>query len=166
MISKYLKYSFILVLFLFNCKRKRECKGLPYGEGIEKEYILGDCYDIKKYPDYGNVDFIFKDTISFIGFLKNISINYIPNNYCLADSAKCDIDFSKYMLLGKFSNAGGCSIYYYRKFLVDAEKKAAYYHITVCDRGFCSKYGGSYNWVLVPKIPYDFEIKIIKQDLI
>ena len=107
MITKNLKYAIILVVLLFNCKRKRDCKGLPYGDGIEREYVLGSCYKMDKYPDYGNVDFIFKDTLNFITFLKTIAINNVAQNECISDSAKCDVDFSKFMLLGKFSYAGG-----------------------------------------------------------
>ncbi len=75
------------------------------------------------------------------------------------------IDFSKYSVLEKGVNTGGCSVVFERNVSKNIKHKKILYTITVHQCGDCKKLNISWNWVLVPKIPEDYtvEFKVIEK---
>ena len=75
------------------------------------------------------------------------------------------IDFSKYSVLEKEVNTGGCSVVIERNVSKNIKHKKILYTITVHQCGGCEKLNISWNWVLVPKIPEDYtvEFKVIEK---
>ncbi|HON20432.1 MAG TPA: hypothetical protein PLW70_03765 [Bacteroidales bacterium] len=89
----------------------------------------------------------------------NLQVSFDGGNYYEA------IDFSKYTVLGKYTNGGGCSVVYERNVSKNISNKKILYSITVHQCGYCDMYSECMNWVLVPKIPEDYtiEYKVIKK---
>ncbi|MBU4501161.1 MAG: hypothetical protein KKA79_01100 [Nanoarchaeota archaeon] len=67
------------------------------------------------------------------------------------------IDFSQKTLLGKYAQGVGCSIDFKRNVHRDDTNKKIIYSIDVLQEGRCDMLGESMNWVLIPKIPSDYE---------
>lgn len=67
------------------------------------------------------------------------------------------IDFSKYTLLGKYAR-GNCRVTFERNVSRNDSQKKVYYDIEVHQCGNCEINCESMNWVLIPKIPNDYEV--------
>ena len=76
-----------------------------------------------------------------------------------------EIDFSKYTVLGNFAG-GTCSVNIDRNVVRDETNKLVSYNVTVLQCGNCESYSWSENWVLIPKVPDDYEIdfSILNED--
>ncbi len=68
------------------------------------------------------------------------------------------IDFSKYTLLGKYVPGSGCEVIYSRNATRDDEAKKVSYEIKADQYGVCDCSHPSMNWVLIPKIPEDYNV--------
>lgn len=68
-----------------------------------------------------------------------------------------EIDFSNYTLLG-LTASGTCNAIFKRDVSRNNATKKVIYSIEVMECGTCKKLKLSYNWVLVPKIPNDYEV--------
>lgn len=143
-----------LIPFLFlNCKRRRECKGSPYSGEIVNEYS----FDSKSSITIDrSQNYIINDTNSFRNFLINNYYLYNPINNP-GDSIICNIDFSKFSLLGKYTS-GACSDFY-RNVSFDSENNNVIYSIKICDSRFCKKLISSQNWVVINKIPTNYSVE-------
>jgi len=73
------------------------------------------------------------------------------------DAPRDSIDFSNYTLLGKYAS-GTCQVSYERNVTRDDVQKKVYYYIKVHECGACMSYSESINWVLVSKIPADYDV--------
>ncbi len=69
------------------------------------------------------------------------------------------IDFSQYTLLGKYTQGGGCSVDFVSKVYKDDSKKKISYSIKIDEEGYCEKLVESMNWVLIPKVPFDYSVE-------
>jgi hypothetical protein len=67
------------------------------------------------------------------------------------------IDFNQYTVLGKFAG-GKCYVIFERNVFRDDTKKQVIYHIIVHQCGWCDLNNTDMNWVLVPKIPDNYEV--------
>jgi len=75
-----------------------------------------------------------------------------------ADFQLPPIDFSQYTLLGKYAYGGGCSVNLERRVYKDEANKRIIFSIRVIEKGPCDVLVGRMNWVLIPKIPSDYEV--------
>ena len=83
------------------------------------------------------------------------------NNYSDIDcdtSELPEIDFSKYTLLSKLTQGGGCTATYQRKILNDTKNRKIIYEIAVDYEGKCEMLIGNWNFVFVPKTPDDYSV--------
>lgn len=69
------------------------------------------------------------------------------------------IDFSKKTLLGKHAIGTGCSIDFIRKVYRNDLNKKIIYSIKVVEKGGCDMAGVSMNWILLPKLPPDYNVE-------
>lgn len=67
------------------------------------------------------------------------------------------IDFSMYTLLGKYAR-GKCNVTFERNVIRNDSQKKLYYDIKVHQCGTCEINWESMNWVLIPKMPNDYEV--------
>jgi len=72
------------------------------------------------------------------------------------------LKFTKYFLVGKFTDGGGCSVTYDRQVIVDEENKNLIYKIDADYFGFCDMLIVNMNWALIPYryIDYSFEFQV------
>jgi hypothetical protein len=73
------------------------------------------------------------------------------------DIPRDSVDFSAYTVLGKYTS-GDCRVSFERRVTRDNIQKKVYYRLKVHECGNCERYSESMNWVLVPKIPDDYEV--------
>lgn len=69
-----------------------------------------------------------------------------------------EIDFSQKILLGKYVS-WGCSADISKEVYRDDVNKKIVYSIHIVERGSCERLGMAMNWILIPKIPSDYNIK-------
>lgn len=67
------------------------------------------------------------------------------------------IDFNQYTLLGKYARES-CKVTFERNVTKDDSQKKYFYKIKVHQCGTCKTNWESMNWVLVPKIPNDYNV--------
>lgn len=151
MLKNFIKY-FIFVFLLTSCKKCQDCKGNELNGSIESVYNLDRCAE----SGLPKGEYCIKDTFSFFQLLKS-NPAYIYN--CDTNNFPINIDFSKYNLLGKYVDNGGCSGKYYRNVIINDENSEVIYQIVSCSKGSCSKNLFSYNFVLVPKFPSHYTVK-------
>lgn len=86
-------------------------------------------------------------------FLSNISLY---KYYCSDFFQFPNIDFSKYTLLGN-NTTGGCSDFK-KEIVRDDVNKTLTYTLKVVNNDYCSVFSTSNNWVLVDKLPADYQV--------
>lgn len=115
------------------------------------------------------------DTIDFekanISYCENSSSdeNLIVNSMEEFEEKRCEfnddnntsINFEKYTLLGKYTTGSGCSVNFDKKITRDDENNKIKFIIDVNGRGLCDGLAMSNNYILVPKVPQDYEIEFI-----
>jgi hypothetical protein len=74
------------------------------------------------------------------------------------------IDFNRFTALGKHVS-GTCSVVFERNVTRNDALKTYIYTIDVWQCGNCEKRNASMNWVLVPKIPDDYTVKFVVNEL-
>jgi len=67
------------------------------------------------------------------------------------------VDFSQYTLLGKYAR-GNCKAIFERNATKNEMQKKIFYKVKVYQCGSCEINWESMNWVLVPKIPADYNV--------
>ena len=105
-------------------------------------------------PDRNSLEFIINSQEEYQSLLQFRP----PVDFC-QDFKLPSIDFSQFILLGKYTEGGGCSIDFVRKIYRDDVNKEVIYSIKVIEEGFCKKMGMSMNWALVPKIPSNYKVR-------
>lgn len=156
------KSAFILLLFLLlsvalnSCKKpcilkdhSSEISGI-----IISEFDFDECFSL--YEEYSN---------DYPGILVNDDSTYqaLPlrshayREGCL-NKPRPNIDFTKYTLLGLFTQ-GGCDVYYRRKVEKDDVNKRYIYSVKIKECGVCKKLMINNNWVLVPKLPTGYTVQ-------
>ncbi len=79
----------------------------------------------------------------------------------LPESYSCDlpvIDFEKETLLGYFTS-GNCEASFHGNVTKDASKKKYTYSVKVKQCGNCKSLVYSYNWVVISKLPADWDVE-------
>ncbi len=85
-------------------------------------------------------------------------LNYKASIPSCADFQLPPINFSQYTLLGKYAYGGGCSVSFERKIYKDEVNKRIIFSIKVIEKGPCEMLIGRMNWVLVQKIPSNYNV--------
>ncbi len=73
------------------------------------------------------------------------------------------IDFQKHDVIGITVGASGCQRFYERIFTMDADAMTASYLLTYFECGLCEPYVLTTQWIVVDKIPSNYEILITSQ---
>jgi hypothetical protein len=119
--------------------------------------ILSTCFYGIPNSDYD--EYVFRSNDSFQEFGDLVRI-YPANSNCETANLP-NIDFTKYSLLTKSTNGGGCSASYKRKILKDTVNRKIIYQISVDYEGACDMLLGSRNWAIIPKIPDNYTVEFI-----
>lgn len=148
----------LLLIFTISCEKDGEIIDIT-DECEFYDNILSTCFYGSSNSEYDEI--VFRDNDSFEEFGDIVRI-YPANLDC--DTAMLPmIDFSKYSLLSKRTNGGGCSAIYQRKVLKDTKNRKIIYEIWVEYEGTCEMLLGSRNWAIIPKISdnytVDFKLK-------
>ncbi|MEO0470460.1 MAG: hypothetical protein AAF206_12620 [Bacteroidota bacterium] len=69
------------------------------------------------------------------------------------------IDFDTYSLLGQKVDGSGCSRVFCPKVTDKKNRKQYLYEVELLECGFCLPYEQRMEWVLVPKLPDDYEVE-------
>ena len=146
-------WLFTLSVFAFSCNNK--------GDLIEitdkcdfTQSLLSVCF-------YGTMEdeIDIRDSVSYRQFEDSIRIHHYNLN---CDTARLpEIDFSKWMLIGKTTSGGGCSDEYKRKVYLDNENKKIIYDIRVRYRGLCKMLIMNYNFVLIPAQTSEYKVEYV-----
>lgn len=152
-----MKYKILIITLCFliiSCTKADEISGI-----IVQEINLSECLN-KVLDNETETEFIIKNDSIFNQLIEKhtdeIELLCINNDIP-------SIDFKKYSLLGKFTEADGKIRYYERSVTEDRVNKKYIYSIIIHAKGFRKILAIDYNWVLVPKIPdnYTVEFKVI-----
>ncbi len=139
--------SFMLVFFI-SCNKERNCE-LPTqiigtGEIIPNALVSQPLitWDMK------NQEHIIKSGSQNVF---NLKVSF--------DNGKTydTIDFNQYTLLGKYAR-GSCKVTFERDVTKEDTQKKYFYKIKIHQCGTCKTNRESMNWVLVPKIPDDYNV--------
>ncbi len=150
---KIIIFSFLLTLSTITCDKEGELIDIT-SECEFYDNILSTCFYGRPNSDYD--EFVFRNNNSFQEFGDIVRI-YPANLNC--DTAKLpNIDFTKYTLLTKSTNGGGCSATYHRKVLKDTKNRKIIYEILVNSESTCEMLLGSRNWAIIPKIPNNYSV--------
>ena len=143
----------LLFIFTISCEKDSELTDIT-SECEFYDNILSTCFYGSSNSQYDEI--VFRDNDSFQEFGDTVRI-YLANLDC--DTAMLPvIDFSKYSLLSKSTNGGGCSATYQRKVLKDTKNRKIIYEISVDYEGVCDMLLGSRNWAIIPKIPDNYTV--------
>jgi len=141
-----------LILFFTSCKKCKDCNGTEFQGDIVTGYNLPVCYE----NGLPKTEYYIRDTIQFINMLKMYP-NYKTN--CDTNFTNINIDFSKYILIGKYLSNGGCRGKYIKNVIIDTNNKIVTYTIFSCSKGTCKKLISSYNFVIVQKFSNKYILK-------
>lgn len=97
------------------------------------------------------------DNLTYQNFGDSIRVHFV--NIDCSTAVLPDIDFSKFFLIGKHTQGGGCSVKYDRKILDSKDTKTLVYKIKVDYSGNCMMLIMNMNWVLIPKAYSDYTIE-------
>jgi len=149
----------LLVVFVTCCVKNDKDDDSTIQVKYLPNNFFGPCFD-----DYFGKTFdeiIITNNVSYKLFGDSIRSKAINLN--CSNTIITPIDFSKYILIGKYTIGGGCSVTYKRQIIDDEENKKITYQITTTYSGTCYKSFFSFNWALIPKIPdeYTLEFQVI-----
>lgn len=149
--------SSVLILFISGCDKVKDM--ININDQCEfKENILTSCF--QNMADYEEI--LIESEEEYLLFQDSIRRS-ISNIDC--DTASLEgIDFNHYTLLGKFTNGGGCNVYYNRNIFKDEVNEKIIYTIKVYYEGACLMYLMNWNWVLIPKVPNGYELEILAEE--
>jgi hypothetical protein len=158
---KLLKFLILYaVLSLFSCDKGGEVIDITNDCKFYSN-ILSTCFYMSNDYDYDEI--VIRDNDSYQRFSDAIRI---PSSIVDCDTAQLPpIDFTYYTLLSKQTGGGGCHATYLRKVIKDTEHKKIIYEIEVKYEGICAMIISNRNWVIVPKIPDDYNIEFLINDI-
>ncbi len=81
-----------------------------------------------------------------------------------ADLEIPQVDFELQDVLGITIGASGCQRFYERKYELHVEEKTAQYKVIYYTCGLCEPYVMNTQWIVVDKIPSDFEVLIFAEE--
>ena len=90
--------------------------------------------------------------------LKLLEERRFPSQFC-ENVQLPNIDFNTATLLGKTTVSCGCNIIYSRSVYKNEESKEMIYSIVIKSEGTCEIAATAGNWILIDKIPSDYEVK-------
>ncbi|MBN1646145.1 hypothetical protein JW868_03860 [Candidatus Woesearchaeota archaeon] len=145
--KKYLIFSFLMMLAIsaMGCDKKTTI------EFEEVESLNAGCFID---PALQEKEFIVTSDAEYADF----------KNFVLANNQLCTevqfpiIDFNTRMLLGKYAEGGGCTVYFDREVYIEDSKLI--YDIKTQEIGACKKLGTSMNFITVPKLPAGYDVYI------
>ncbi len=148
------KSTLLLFLTLSFISCEKEGKIIDITSFCKFPVILKPCFLPQNYE---NDEIVFRVNEQY-QIYENTIRGHPENVNC--DTAKLpEIDFDKFSLLGKETGGGGCGAKSEHTVLKDTKNKKIIYKISVEYIGNCFIYFFSFNFVLVPKIPDDYEIE-------
>ena len=122
--------------------------------GLEFETLgFGNCYD-------ANMEKIVIDNDATYQVLLD-SIFQPYSSSCDSNSHPV-IDFSIHTLLGDYRYGSGCSVNFIQNLYEDIPNQKYIYDIKMEEEGFCSMFGSSMNWILVPKLPENYTVEFLE----
>jgi len=130
---------------LLSCGKSPACSGDNENKGdVAATYEGYDCPDLM-FSEHIDQQYVIRseDDISSSGL-----------DSCLITT----VDFDSYTLLGYPLGASGCSQKFIRDVSIDDEAKTVHYLVTVKECGSCLPWVVSPNFVLIPKIPDDYDV--------
>ena len=137
------------------CSKSPLCWGDDKNKGIIISNLTVNplhCIDPFQLPDQ---EYVINDYESYI--------NLITDTVYCDSSSLPDIDFSQNTLLGQYAT-GGCEVKFIREVTNNSADNEYFYEITVRDCGACERLRYSMNWVIVPKLPENYNVRFnIKQ---
>lgn len=129
------------------------------GPTVEVQFLdgnfFGTCFSGVYDKKYNEV--IILDNQAYQDFGDSIRVHF-ANRDC-STATLPNIDFTKYFLLGKYTEGGGCSVKYDRQVIVNKDKRTLLYKIKVDYSGNCFKLIMNMNWALIPKTYSDYAIE-------
>jgi hypothetical protein len=129
------------------------------GPTVEVQFLdanfFGTCFS--GVYDKGYKEVIILDNKTYQDFGDSIKVHFV-NNDC-STAVLPNIDFSKYFLIGKLTEGGGCSVKYDRQVIDNIEKRTLVYKIKADYSGNCKMLIINMNWVLIPKVYSDYTIE-------
>jgi hypothetical protein len=138
-----------LVAICFSCSKSPLCWGEDKNKGIIEQSV-----------DFGYCNFGSDEERFIINSEEELDtlINIMENAGSLCE--KPDINFNDFTLLGQYAS-GDCEVKFIREVVRDTNNKKFIYSIKIRDCGSCKKLGYSMNWILVPKLPADWDVEFI-----
>jgi hypothetical protein len=129
------------------------------GPIVEVEFLdasfFGTCFSGVHKKEYKEV--IILDNQAYQDFGDSIRVHFVDKDCSTAKLP--NIDFTKYFLLGRYTEGGGCSVKYDRQVIDNKDKRTLLYKIKVDYSGNCLKLIFNMNWALIPKTYSDYTIK-------
>jgi hypothetical protein len=135
------------------------CGGFNDDDAVNIQYLdsdfFGTCFSGLYDKAYNEV--VISDNESYKNFGDSIRVNIVNLNCNRATLPS--IDFTRYFLIGKHTEGGGCSANYNRQVIIDKENKKITYYIKVTYTGSCFLYFRNMNWALVPRVGNDYTLE-------
>jgi hypothetical protein len=129
------------------------------GPQVDVQYLdsnfFGTCFS--GVFDKGYQEVIIRDNQTYHNFGDSIRVHFV-NNDC-STAILPTIDFTRYFLVGKLTEGGGCSVKYDRQVIEVKNTKTLRYKIKADYSGNCYMLIINMNWVLVPKTYNDYNIE-------
>jgi hypothetical protein len=150
--------SFFIWFLIGSCEKIEKPSDTNIKPVFKVQFLSGICTSTFLSSKYDEV--IITDLQTFQSFIDSI-ISSDSYNDCEIVNVEL-IDFDKYILAGKKSNGGGCSVTSDYSVIKDDINKKVIYNISVDYIGSCRLAFSSMHWALIPRLPenYTFEIKI------
>ena len=154
----------ILIFVAVSCNtREVRCDNMPeqiIGSGeIINNAIISDLNTIPK------IDYIITSDSQNIFYAYNpLSESTIAANLTVSfDNGNTyhPIDFSKYTVLGKYSDISACRTVFDRSVTKNTEQQKYIYKIIVIHCGDCEALWSDMNWILIPKIEDGFSVEFV-----
>ena len=115
-------------------------------EGIETIDII-DCFEISE------TQLVINDAATYQTMLAQKVFSDPCSSYILPE-----VNFVEKTLLGKFTEALACDVFYERRVEADPDSESYIYRITVHLDGQCQFSNTSMNWITVPKLPENYTV--------
>jgi len=144
-----------MVFLVVSCEKNESIDDLTEQAIFYESNYFGTCFS--GVYDKGYQEIIITDNESYKKFGDSIRIH--PYNLDCDTAVLPYIDFNKYILIGKFTDGGGCEAKYKRQIIDDKKNKKIIYNIRVEYFGTCYMYIVNMNWARIPRIPNDYTIE-------
>jgi len=140
----------IVLLVLVGCRKEPNCSGNDKNKGD----MIGDfewprCYATNNSTGDGYV-------------IRSIA-DIDTSEYCTPEEPFI-VDFSQHSVIGVLVS-GGCHLHVLRELIIDDSNKEYLYKIITRSCGLCKKLSYDENLVLVPKIPANYTVRFVVEEL-